>query len=107
MLEVVAHVVTTERQHRKGIETKLASAAQGSGGHLGCHRRAHEHAMLPVQRLVDQGNDSLAATAKQERRNRNALGSFPLWGDHGALGGRSRETGIGMSSLRALAGARG
>src|SRR3712207_7661165 len=46
--------VAAERQHRERVEAQRADLAEGRRGLLGAHRRAEEHAVLPVERLADE-----------------------------------------------------
>ena len=54
VLEVVAHVVAAEGQHGHRVAADFAELAELGGRALRGHRRADEHAVLPVERLVDQ-----------------------------------------------------
>ena len=73
VLEVVAHVVAAERQHRHRIVPHLADLADLRGGALRGHRRPDEHAVLPVERLVHQRRQMRAAAAEEDRRDRHAV----------------------------------
>src|SRR5215217_2277881 len=88
--EVVGHVVAAEGQHRHRVEAQLADRTGGSGRLLGAHDRAHEHAVLPVERLGHERHHRGAASAEQERVDRHALGVLPVIRDGGALLGRRR-----------------
>ena len=92
--EVVGHVVAAERQHRHRVPAQPADLAGGRGGRLGGHRRAEEHAVLPVARLVHERHDARAATAEQHRVDRHARGVLPLRRDRRALRGRCGEAGV-------------
>ena len=85
VLEVVAHVVAAEREHREGVEAELADGAGLGGGGLGAHDRAEEHAVLPVEALGDERDVGGAAAAEEDRRDRHALRVLPLGGDRRAL----------------------
>ena len=52
MVEVVAHVVAGEGQHRERVAADHALLAERSGGGLRAHRRGHVDAVGPVERLV-------------------------------------------------------
>ena len=75
--EVVAHVVAAEGQHGHGIAAQLSDFAGGSRGGLAARGRAEERSVLPVESLGHQGHDAGAASAKQDRVNRNALADPP------------------------------
>ena len=49
MLEVVAHVVATERKHGEGIETKFADNTGSSCSLFRTHDRAEEHTVAPIE----------------------------------------------------------
>ena len=89
--EVVGHVVAAERQHRDRVEAELADLARGCGGGLYRHRGAEEDAVLPVERLGDQGHHARPAPAEKEGVDRHSVGVLPLGGDRGALGRGRRE----------------
>ena len=96
MLEVVAHVVTAERQHGERIEAELASATENGGGHFGSHGRAEEHTVFPATGFIDQRHDGLAAATEEERADWNAFRIFPFGSDDGALRRGRREAGVLM-----------
>ena len=98
--EVVGHVVAAERQHGERVEAQLADVAGGRGRRLRRHRRAEEHAVLPVERLVHERHDGRAAAAEQEGVDRHAGRVLPLGRDRRALRGRRREARVGMRGRR-------
>ncbi len=89
--EVVGHVVAAERQHRHRVEAELAHLARGRRGRLDRHRGAEEDAVLPVERLGDEGHRARPPAAEQEGVDRHSVGVLPLGGDRGALGRGGRE----------------
>src|SRR6266516_4071027 len=90
--EVVAHVVTTERQHREGIMTQLTDLALGGRGLLRGNVRAEEDSMSPVEGFGDERHGGRAPAAEQNRRDRDTLWVVPFRCDDRALGDRSGET---------------
>ena len=73
VLEVIAHMVTAERQHCHGVTADNANSARSSRSGLRSHDRAYEYAMLPVSCLVNQRSSFRAATAKDDCGDRHAL----------------------------------
>ena len=73
VLEVVAHVVAAEGQHGHRVAADFAELAELGGGPLRGHRGPDEHAVLPVERLVDQRGQVGPAAAENDRRDRHAV----------------------------------
>ena len=98
--EVVADVVTTERQHRHRVKAELANRAGGSGGHFRAHRRAEEYAVLPVERLANQRHNGRAATAEEKSVDRHAGRVLPLGRNRRVLICRAGEASVGVRGRR-------
>ena len=47
VVEIIAHVVTAERQHRERVAADLAHLAERGGRHFRAHRGGRVHAELP------------------------------------------------------------
>jgi hypothetical protein len=77
VLEVVAHVVAAEGQHRERVAAHDADLARGRGGGLRAHRGAEEDPVRPVEGLDHQGHGGGAAAAEDDRRDRHALRVVP------------------------------
>ena len=93
---VVGHVVTAEGQHRHGIPAHHPHRAGGRGGGFRGGGSAHEHPVLPIERLEDQRRKRGPPPAEQDRRDRHALGLLHGGSIAGQLGGGEREAGVGM-----------
>ena len=78
MIEVIADVVATERQHGKGITPHLADFVCRGSRCLGAHGRRHVDAVDPVEAFRHKGGSVASSAAKDECRNRHALGFFPI-----------------------------
>src|SRR5205814_1074267 len=74
MAEIIAHVITAEREHGHGIAANFADGAGGGGGHFRAHGGADVYAGAPIEGLVDQRHGGGAASAKNESVQRNAMG---------------------------------
>ena len=73
VLEVVAHVVAAEGKHGHGVAADLAELAELGGSPLRGHRRRNEHAVLPIEGLVDQRGQRSPPAAKNDGRDRHAV----------------------------------
>ena len=73
VLEVVAHVVAAEREHRHGIAAQHAGLARRRGSGFRRERRAEKDAVLPVLRFVDERHALLPARAEHDRVERHAV----------------------------------
>src|SRR5436190_1847452 len=72
VLEVLAHVVAHERQHRERVAPDDALRAGGGGGRLRAHRRGHVDALGPVARLADERDRGRTPAAEDEGVDRHA-----------------------------------
>ena len=99
--EIVAHVVTAERQHRHRIAAHLADRSRSRGRRFRAHGRARIDAGAPVEGLVNQRHGGRAASAENDGADRHAVGIFPRRIDGRALRSRRGEARIGMRGLRA------
>src|SRR5260370_453689 len=57
MPQVIAHVVSAEREHRHRVAPQLTDSTGGGGRLFAAHRRPQICPMLPVERLIDQRHD--------------------------------------------------
>jgi len=73
MLEVVAHVISAKGAHGHWVAPHFAELAEMCGRAFRGHRRPEEHAMLPIERLVDQRGQMSAAAAENDRGNRHSV----------------------------------
>ena len=69
MLEVLAHVVTAERQHRHRIAARFALLAELGSRPFRAHRRADKRAVFPVECLVHQRRQVRPPPAENDGRN--------------------------------------
>ena len=91
MVEVVAHVVAHERQHRKGVAPHRAGGAGHGGGRLAAHGGGHVDALDPVAGFGHQRHGGRAAAAEDERVDRHAGRAVPLGVEGRIVGGGHRE----------------
>jgi len=96
VLEIVAHMVSAEGKHSKGIATYTGFQTNGSSGNLRAYNRTHENTVVPAVSLMNQGHRRGTTTAEKDSRDRYTGRIFPIFVDGGALRCGSRETGIGM-----------
>ena len=101
MAEIIAHVITAERQHRHGIAANFADGAGGGGRHFRAHGRADVHAGTPVESLEDERHGGGAAPPKMMALIGTPRRIFPGRIDGGALRSGRGEARIGMRGLRA------
>ena len=94
VLEIVAHVIAAEGQHGHRIAADLALLAVLRGRPLRGHCGPDEHAVLPVERLVDQRGQRGPAAAENQGRNGHARRVGDPRGIRGALGHRRGEAAI-------------
>src|SRR5690606_14268659 len=87
--EVVAHVVSAERQHRERVAAQFAHGAFGCRSALGGDRRTEEDAVSPVSGLDDEGDVAGTATAEEDDVQRHRL--LPVIRYLRALRGGDRE----------------
>src|SRR5207302_1403802 len=83
--EVIAHVIAAEWQHRKRIAADLADVAECGCRHFRPHCRRHIDAERPIERLLDQRNDAVAAAAEDKRRHGHAFWIVKILIDDRAL----------------------
>src|SRR5208282_4654337 len=70
--KIVSHVVAAEGKHGHGIAARDADGACRGGGGFRGHGGADENSVLPVARLIDERRDARAASAENDRGDRNA-----------------------------------
>src|SRR5512141_1987443 len=96
MTEIIAHVISAERQHGKRVAPKLADFSRGRRGHFRTDNGSQECAVLPVKGFMNKRNDAWPPAAEEYCRNRNAFGIFPRFVDNRALSRRCCKPGVGM-----------
>ena len=101
VVEVVAHVVTAERQHGERVATYDALRAESGCGGFRAERSGHVHAEIPVEGFIDQRHRGGAAAAEDEGRNRHALRVFPFLINRRALRSRRGKARIRVRRLAA------
>ena len=99
VLHVIAHMIAAEGQHRKGITAQLAHGAGRRSGHLATHGGSGVHAVVPVERLINQWHIGHTASAEDERADRHALGILPC-----RINGRALRGWRGKAAIRMAAG---
>ena len=99
--EVVADVVSDERQHRHRVAAQHADGALGCRGGLGGAGGAHEHAVLPVPGLRHQRDGVLASAAEDDGVDGHALRVVELVRQDRALRDRGAEAGVRVRRLLA------
>jgi hypothetical protein len=104
VVEVLAHVVADERQHRHRVAAHAGGEADGGGGGFRAHRGAHVDAVRPVEGLVDQRHRLRAAAAEDDRRDLDAVRVLPIGVDGRAVDGRRGEARVGVRGLAAAVG---
>src|SRR5262249_49517845 len=103
--EIIAHVIAAEGKHREWIAAYLADIAEGGGGHFGAHCRGHVNAECPVEGLLDQRHNAIAASAENESRDRYALRIIEIFVHYRTLRDRRRKASVRMRG-RLLVGGR-
>src|SRR6516165_5509792 len=78
MLEIIADVVAAERQHGHRIATNLADGASGSGCCFRRHGRTEINTVVPIESLKHQWHSAAAASAENDRTDRNTVGSLKI-----------------------------
>ena len=101
VIEIVAHMVATEGQHRERIATYHALLAEGGSRGFGAEGRGHVDPEVPVEGFVNQRYGGGPAAAEDEGRDGYAGRVLPVRVDGGALVGRRGEAGVGMGRLAA------
>ena len=80
MAEVVAHVVTAERQHGHRVAPQLADGSSRGRGGFTAHGCAQEGSVLPIEGLANQRHDAGAPSAEQDRIDGHAAEGRPIRG---------------------------
>ena len=96
VLEIVAHVVATERQHGKRVATHHAHLSHSRCRGFRTHGGGHVNAFHPGAGFGHQRHGGGAAATKHERINGHAIGVVPLGIQGGVVGGGHRKAGIGV-----------
>lgn len=96
MLHVIRHVVAAEGQHCKRVMAHLTALALGCSSHLGTDGATNVGAMVPIERLVDERHNSSPPATKEDGRDGDTLGIFPLRVEHRALICRSGKPSVGV-----------
>ena len=102
--EVVAHVVTAEREHRERVAAESADLTFSSSRLFGTDRGAEVDTVCPVVCLEHERDVVHAATAINEDVNRDAFRALPIRVDARAVSSRSSEAGVRVRGEFALAG---
>ena len=96
MLEVIAHVISAERQHGERVAAHHADRADIGGGCFGADDRTQEDAVVPVEGLMDERYRTRPTAAEEDCADRHALRVLPCRIDYRALRCGRREAGVGM-----------
>src|SRR5207247_817505 len=72
VLEIIADVISAERQHRHRIASHLTHSPGSGGGCFRGHGRAQINAVGPIERLINQRHCISTATAENDRANWDA-----------------------------------
>ena len=96
--KIVAHIVTTEGEHRHGIAAHLPDGAGGGSGGLGPHCRPEINAVHPVEGLENERHRRRTSSAKEDRTHRNTRRVFPIGINDRAVPRGSREAAIRVAA---------
>src|SRR5579864_90959 len=99
MLKVLAHVVPAERQHRHGIAPNLANCAGCRGGRFRTHGGADVGAVLPIARLKNKRHGVAAASAENDRADRNGFAFLEIRIENGIVAAWRGKTRIRMGGF--------
>src|SRR6266516_5154457 len=99
MPEVIADVVAAKWQHRHGITPNLANRSGCARGCFRSHRRAEINAVLPVKRLKHERHRIAAASAEDDRANRDAVAFFNIDIERGIVAHGRGEPAVWMRGL--------
>ena len=99
MLEIIADVVSTERQHRHRIAADLSDSARRGGGCLGGHGGAEVNAVSPIERLINQWHRITAASAENDGADGNAFAFFNIDVESRIIAHRRGKPAIRMRGL--------
>ena len=91
MVDVAAGVVTEERARREGIVHEVVTAVLSGSRSLWTDRSADEDAVLPVERLVDEGDAARATSTEDDGVDGHSAGILPGAVDRRALACRAAE----------------
>src|SRR5260370_22440409 len=78
MIEIVAHVVATEGEHRQLVAPHYAHLAGDRSGGFRTERGRHVDAFFPARRFDDERHRRGAASAEKESYDRHAFRILPL-----------------------------
>ncbi len=99
VLKIIRHVVAAERNHRHRIATEHSRCARRCRRRLGSHGGADVGAVFPVKGFIHQRCEMGAASAENNRGDRNTLRILPLGRDARALARRRGEARVRMRGL--------
>src|SRR5713101_5616931 len=85
VLEIVTHVVATERNHCHRVLPQPTDHSVSRGGGLDPHHGTYQDARFPAECLVDQGDSLRPSPAEEEGRSRNSLWVIRLGRKHRVL----------------------
>ena len=94
VMEIVAHVVSTEWHHRHRVASHHADRPRRRRRRLTAHGRSHVHAMSPIKRLIHQRHGAGTPPPKDDRTHRHPIRIFPLRINRRTLSRRRRKSGI-------------
>src|SRR5689334_13100684 len=98
MLQVIAHVVSDEREHRHGIPADHAHLPRCGSRRFRSHRRSEKYSMLPAATFADERSYARPASTKKDGGKRDSLRIFPLGRDRRALAGWGGKARVRMRS---------
>ena len=101
VLNIMPDIVAKEWPHGKRIVHHGTALKLGRSGRLRLHARSEEHAMIPVERLVNQRNAIGPSATEEDRLDRHALGFLPVGINNRTLADGRTESGVGVGRLLA------
>ena len=99
MQEIIADVVSAERQHRHRITADFSNSAGCGRRCLGGHGGAKINAVSPIERLINKWHSVAATTAENDRADRNAFTFFNIPIESRIIAHRRGKPAVRMRSL--------
>src|SRR3989338_2973433 len=96
MPEIVAHIITTKRQHCHWVPSQDPLLMNGRGSGFRAGPGPQEYAVLPIKGLGNQRNQPAPASAQDYRRDRHAFGVIKFLGKRRRIVYRYGKTSIRM-----------
>src|SRR5205085_5614489 len=96
MLEVLAHVVSAEGQHRHWVTPHLADSTNSGGGHFRAHGCADIRPMFPIACLKDERHGVAAPPPENDGTDGNAAAILNTGLEHRVIPHRSGEPAVRM-----------